>query len=94
MVGRRFLSFESLDVKVCALQLLEMATPLSAVLVALFLLAIALHWRCTKHHKDLPLPPGPKRWPLIGGLLQMPTTFEWETYREWSQQYRNYSSSL
>jgi len=27
-----------------------------------------------------PLPPGPKRLPLIGSLLNLPSTFEWETY--------------
>jgi hypothetical protein len=76
---------------------LEMAAPVSPLLLALTLLAaVALLWRRSKQpHKDaVPLPPGPKRWPIIGGLLEMPRTFEHETYREWSRQYGDCSFVL
>jgi hypothetical protein len=33
------------------------------------------------------LPPGPKKHPLIGSLLAMPTTHEWETYAKWGKEY-------
>ena len=33
------------------------------------------------------LPPGPKKYPLIGNLLSMPSTLEWETYAKWGQDY-------
>jgi hypothetical protein len=67
-----------------------MSTPLSLILVALFLLAGSLLWQRSKQpQKDFPLPPGPKRWPLIGSLLQMPKVFEHETYSKWSRQYGN-----
>ena len=33
------------------------------------------------------LPPGPKKYPLIGSVLSMPTTLEWETYRNWGKEY-------
>lgn len=35
----------------------------------------------------LPCPPGPKRLPLIGNLRDMPTSFEWKTYHQWSKQF-------
>lgn len=31
----------------------------------------------------LPLPPGPRGYPLIGNLLTMPSVTPWKTFREW-----------
>ena len=33
------------------------------------------------------LPPGPKRYPLIGSVLSMPSTLEWQTYKNWGKEY-------
>jgi len=35
----------------------------------------------------LPLPPGPKRLPLIGNLLNAPRSFEWEAYTRWGKEF-------
>ena len=36
--------------------------------------------------KNLPLPPSPKGWPLIGNLLDIPSHSEWITYHKWSKE--------
>ncbi|KAG2117032.1 cytochrome P450 [Suillus discolor] len=34
-----------------------------------------------------PYPPGPRRWPLIGNILDMPRIKPWVTFTEWGQKY-------
>lgn len=40
------------------------------------------------------LPPGPRGWPLIGNLLDMPSTDEWRTYAQWVKEFSEYSNFL
>ncbi|KIM42409.1 hypothetical protein M413DRAFT_18664 [Hebeloma cylindrosporum] len=54
-----------------------------AFIITLYLyVARIVRWR----KGALPLPPGPKRLPLVGNLFVMPKTLEWETYHQWSQE--------
>jgi len=34
-----------------------------------------------------PLPPGPKGYPVIGNIFDMPSCREWETFTEWGRTY-------
>ncbi|EAU86764.1 cytochrome P450 [Coprinopsis cinerea okayama7 len=54
-------------------------------------LSAAIYWSRQRSHasRSLPLPPGPKKWPLVGNLFHIPTTFEWETYAHWSEVYNS-----
>ncbi|KAJ7467466.1 cytochrome P450 [Mycena latifolia] len=55
--------------------------------VGLAVILFGLGSRVTR--AGVPLPPGPKKLPLVGNLFAMPTSFEWETYMEWSRQYNS-----
>ena len=55
----------------------------SVFLVSVFL----LKWLKKSLQRPRPLPPGPKGYPFIGNLLQMPSTTPWKTFDEWSKIY-------
>ncbi|KAJ6447838.1 cytochrome P450 [Mycena sanguinolenta] len=39
--------------------------------------------------RRLPLPPGPPKLPLLGNIFDVPSTFQWETYAQWSKKYNS-----
>jgi hypothetical protein len=65
--------------------LMSALAPYLAGVVAGLLVLGALKRRATRH--SLPVPPGPKRLPLIGNLLDIPTSMEWLTYYDWNERY-------
>ncbi|KAJ7684152.1 putative monooxygenase [Mycena polygramma] len=61
---------------------LTTATLASAVLFTYILL------RLISSRRE-PLPPGPRRWPLIGSALEVPRSYPWLTYTRWAKKYGN-----
>ncbi|KAJ8487351.1 hypothetical protein ONZ45_g14371 [Pleurotus djamor] len=58
------------------------------ILLAVGTLSVAVAWKLSSlRSSGLPLPPGPKKLPLIGNLLDMPKNDEWVTYARWGKQY-------
>ncbi|KAI0260943.1 cytochrome P450 [Gloeopeniophorella convolvens] len=64
-----------------------MAPSLSLVDAIAVLLALALAHFLRKKRTPLPLPPGPKGWPLIGNLFDIPRKDTAQTYAEWGRLY-------
>ena len=56
------------------------------VLLAVTTVIFAFFLRRYRTSKNLPLPPGPKGWPLIGNLQDIPSHPEWITYHKWSKE--------
>ncbi|KAL1725530.1 cytochrome P450 [Schizophyllum commune] len=56
---------------------------LSAITATFACVAYAIRRR--RRHRA-PLPPGPKGWPIIGNLLDIPPTYEWEKYMQWARE--------
>ncbi|KAI5888145.1 uncharacterized protein SCHCODRAFT_02550531 [Schizophyllum commune H4-8] len=55
---------------------------LSAMAATFACVACAIRRR---HHRA-PLPPGPKGWPVIGNLLDIPSNYEWDKYMQWARE--------
>ena len=54
---------------------------------AAVILGCAALVRLARSRSRPPLPPGPKGYPIIGNLLDMPPTHVWEKFGELSKQY-------
>lgn len=69
--------------------MLDIFTGLATVVLLGFLARMLTK---TSSSSRLPFPPGPKRLPLIGNLLDIPRHKEWLVYSQWAQQYGTFSS--
>ncbi|KAJ7844804.1 cytochrome P450 [Mycena leptocephala] len=54
--------------------------------VAIFLIFL-YGLRPQRNRSQLPLPPRPKKLPVVGNLFDIPPERQWETYVEWSKQF-------
>ncbi|KAJ7055701.1 cytochrome P450 [Mycena amicta] len=58
------------------------------LLATILLVIFALLFR-QRRRTRIRLPPGPRKLPVLGNLLDMPSSFEWETYMEWSRAFNS-----
>ncbi|KZT21922.1 cytochrome P450 [Neolentinus lepideus HHB14362 ss-1] len=69
-----------------------MIYPLDAAVLVVFsaivgLLAVWFSFR--KRRSDKTVPPGPKGWPLLGNLFDIPQSSAWYTFTAWRKEYGN-----
>jgi cytochrome P450 len=55
-----------------------------SILLSFFIAFRAIH---IYRRRGLPYPPGPSGWPIIGNLLDIPSTSTWLAYTEFSKKY-------
>ena len=60
------------------------------IFLNLGLILLVYFYSKTKHRSSLPLPPGPKKLPLLGILLDIPTSYEWLKYAEWGKKFSRF----
>ncbi|KAE9397655.1 cytochrome P450 [Gymnopus androsaceus JB14] len=60
--------------------------PAITVAAVLGLVFLAWHRNRGSTHK-LPLPPGPKKLPLLGNILDMPSSFQWIKFSQWAEKF-------
>ena len=65
--------------------LLQLALAIGTLIGTVFVLYWLNGQRGGRH-----LPPGPKKLPLIGSLVSMPSTLEWETFARWGKEYSSW----
>jgi hypothetical protein len=53
----------------------------------LFLLYLLVNFRDRRRRGDLPYPPGPPSWPIIGNFFDVPKDTPWNGYADMSKKY-------
>ncbi|TFK25368.1 cytochrome P450 [Coprinopsis marcescibilis] len=62
------------------------ADPVITLLLLVLPVVSLAYWGSKRRRANLPLPPQPPGWPIIGNLLSLPRTRAWERFTKWGQE--------
>ncbi|KAF8823976.1 hypothetical protein HHX47_DHR9000405 [Lentinula edodes] len=65
----------------------EVLSTSGLVVVSTLVAMLFIRYYRIRRSVQLPLPPGPKKLPLLGNSLDMPSAFHWITFSKWAEQY-------
>ena len=60
---------------------------MTSAILAYSVAVVSLLWLIRRWRSTHKLPPGPKGWPIIGNLFDMPRDYAWLKYAEWGKIY-------
>lgn len=55
-------------------------------LVVFAFLGVLVYWLLSRRGSGLPLPPGPKKFPLIGNMLDIPLEHQWLAFSKMAKE--------
>ncbi|KAJ7181541.1 cytochrome P450 [Mycena crocata] len=69
--------------------ILQSATAADWVTLAAIIFLFYGIYKTAASRSKLPLPPGPRKLPIVGNFFDLPPTFQWERFMQWSRQYKS-----
>ena len=83
-LGRRLVKVEPTST------MLDITLSFTSICLLLCICIVLLRSLTSRRSRSLPLPPGPKRLPILGNALDIPLSKQWLAFQRWAEEYGMY----